>query len=101
MRSTAVGLILTMLPGIALAAEASRASADHEIAAAKVFIDQAAALNDQWTPTIAAFKAAKAAEQKGDFPAAETQAKQARMFAELSIKQATAQKKLWRNEVVH
>lgn len=101
MRSAAIGLILAMLPGIALAAEVSKARADHEIAAAKASIDRAAALGDQWTATITAFKAAKAAEQKGDFSAAETQAKQARKLAELSIRQATVQKKLWRNEVVH
>jgi hypothetical protein len=101
MRRATIGLILAMLPSIALSAEASKASADHEIAAAKSSIDQAAALGDQWTATMTAFKTAKAAEQKGNFSAAEAQAKQARVLAELSIKQATAQKKLWRNEVVH
>lgn len=101
MRIVCLALILASLPAVGQAENATKASAEQGIAKAKVALLHAAALNDQWTATVAAFKAAQAAAQKGDYVAATTQAKRARMLAGLSIAQATAQQKLWRNEVVH
>ena len=100
MRRGFLALAVVMLPGIALATGASKSDADHEIAAAKTSIDRAAALNDQWTSTIAAFRAAKAAARKGDFAEASAQAKRARGLADVSIEQAIEQKKLWHDEAV-
>ena len=92
-------LIALALPIAALAGGATKASAAHEIALAKAKMHVAASMNDQWTATVASFKAARTAEQKGDFASAQAKAMQARKLAELSIAQATQQKKLWVNEV--
>lgn len=100
MKWAGIVLIVALLPVVAQAGHVSGASAHETIARAKVAIARAAALDDQWTATIAALKAAQAAEQRHDYDAAASKAIQARMLADLSIKQAVAQKKLWRNEVV-
>lgn len=94
-------MALLMLPVAAMADGATKASADQAIALAKAKMQTAATLNNQWTPTEAAFKQAEAAEQKGDFAMARKAAIRARQLAELSIGQATAQKKLWTDAVPH
>lgn len=100
MKIACLALILAVAPAVAQAANATKASADQAIAAAKTALGRAAKLDDQWTATVAAFKAAETAMQKRDYRTALTQAKLTRRLADLSIKQATAQKTLWRNEVV-
>ncbi|HEX7389479.1 MAG TPA: hypothetical protein VF286_05170 [Acidiphilium sp.] len=94
-------MMLLVLPGVAMADGATKAGADQDIALAKAKMQAAAALGNQWTPTEAAFKRAEAAEQKGDFAAAQKAAARARQLADLSIGQATAQKKLWTGAVPH
>ncbi|MDD2876085.1 MAG: hypothetical protein PHT60_02530 [Acidiphilium sp.] len=97
----AVLLSVMICPVVALAGSATKASADHAIASAQTKMKIAASNQDQWIATVDAFKAAKAAEQKGDFAIAEAEAKHAATLADLSIAQAKAQKKLWQNEIVH
>lgn len=92
-------LIGLTFPLAASAAGATRASAAHAIALAKAKLRVAASMNDQWTPTIAAFRQAEAAERKGDFATAQAKAMRARKLADLSIRQAETQRKLWVNEV--
>lgn len=100
MKIAYLALILAVAPGVAQAADATKAIADQAVAGAQTALGRATKLDDQWTATVAAFNAAETAMQKRDYSTALTQAKLARRLADLSIKQATAQKKLWRNEVV-
>lgn len=82
-----------------IAHAASKADAEHAIAAAATKMKVAASLNDQWTPTVSALKAAKHAATKQDYATAEEMAKKAKALATASIEQAHAQKHLWQNEV--
>lgn len=92
----AAGAALTF--GVAHAA-GSKADAEHAIVAAAAKMKVAASLNDQWTPTVAAFKAAKKAVAAQDYATAEARAKKAEALADASIGQARGQKNLWKNEV--
>ena len=62
---------------------------------------QAMHLDDGWLPTQAALKQARAAFAKHDNTVALAKARHAQMLARISITQAEAQKRLWRNEVPH
>ncbi|MBW4091514.1 MAG: hypothetical protein HIU82_10445 [Proteobacteria bacterium] len=70
------------------------------IGRAEAAAHEAAALHDQWTPTVATLRAARAAAAKGDNAAAIRLADQARHLANLSIRQVHAQRKLWHDAVV-
>lgn len=96
-RAMVMALGAVLMVGIAHAA--SQADAEHAISAAAAKMKIAASLNDQWTPTVAAFKAAKKAVAAKDYAAAEIHAKKAEALAERSIEQARSQKHLWKNEV--
>lgn len=91
--TAALALALAAHP--AMAASGDNSAAKAAIAAAAAQMKIAAGLGDQWTPTVARFKAARAAEAKGDFAAAETAARQAEALAKASIVQARGQQKLW------
>ncbi|MDA8051679.1 MAG: hypothetical protein M0002_17040 [Rhodospirillales bacterium] len=91
---------LALLPAAALAGDATSAGAQQAIAAAEAKISAAAAMQNQWFATMAAFRAAKAAERKGDYAAAEAAAAEAGKLADLSIAQARRQKALWQSEAV-
>lgn len=92
---------IILMPLIAMAQSATKAEAAHAISSAATRIKQAGALDDQWIATLAAFKEAKQAQRNGDFAMAQDKAMQAEKLATLSIAQATAEKKLWVDEVVH
>ncbi|KDM68491.1 MULTISPECIES: hypothetical protein [Acidiphilium] len=98
MKRMAWVLAATVL-GLGIAHAAGKDDAARAIAAAAAKMKTAAALEDQWTPTVAAFKAAKAADAAGDYAKAEASAKRAEALAAASIAQARSQKHLWRNEV--
>ncbi len=102
MRKTliAVSAMMVLVPFLAQAGGPSKAVAAKAISNAAARIKIAEGMNDQWLSTLAAFKAAKAAEAKGDFALAQSKAMTAETLANLSIQQATVQKKLWVNEVV-
>jgi uncharacterized protein HemY len=100
-----VGIMLAALTASAFAAQtkapaAGKASAKAALSQAESAARQAATMNDQWTPTAAALKAARAAFKTGDYAKAQRLAAQAAKFAGLSVEQARQQKKLWRSEVV-
>lgn len=95
----AVTMMVAATLGFGVAHAASRSDADHAIAAAAAKMKIAAALNDQWTPTVSAFKAARKAAADKDYATAEAKAKRAEALAEASIKQAHSQKHLWKTEV--
>ncbi len=81
------------------AAAAVQPDAAAAIARAEAAAQEAAALRDQWTPTIAALHAAHAAAAKGDTAAARRFADRATLLAGLSIRQAREQAQLWRSAV--
>ena len=85
--------------GLGVAHAAGKVDAARAIAGAAAKMKIAAALDDQWTPTIAAFKTAKAADAAGDYAKAEASAKRAEALAAASIAQARSQKRLWQNAV--
>lgn len=103
MRKTALMAVAAIMiaPLMAQAGGPSQANSAKAIASAAARIKIAAGMNDQWLATLAAFKAAKAAQAKGDFALAQSKAMTAETLANLSIQQASAQKKLWVNEVVN
>lgn len=92
----AAGAALLMI-GVAHAA--SKADAEHAIATAKADMKVAAGMNNQWTPTVSAFKKAEKAMAAKKYDSAEAHAKKARGLALASIDQAREQKHLWKNEV--
>ncbi|OYV55429.1 MAG: hypothetical protein B7X09_05985 [Acidiphilium sp. 21-66-27] len=96
-RINCVLVAATFCLGVAHAA--GKDDAARAIAAAAAKMKTAATLDDQWTPTVASFKAAKAAEATGDYANAEATAKRAAALAAASIAQARSQKRLWRNAV--
>ncbi|MGC9269423.1 hypothetical protein [Acidiphilium sp.] len=83
----------------AQAATASKADAAKAISTAAATMKTAASYDNQWLETVADFKAAKAADAKGDYSTAVKKADRADTLAKLSINQSKAQKKLWQNEV--
>jgi hypothetical protein len=95
-----VGAAMVLIPFWAQAGGASKVTAAKAIASAAARIKIAEGMNDQWLATLAAFKASKAAQAKGDFTLAQSKAATAEKLANLSIQQATMQKKVWVNEVV-
>ena len=84
--------------GLGIAHAAGKDDAARAIAGAAAKMKTAGALDNQWTPTVAAFKAAKAADAAGDYAKAEASAKRAEALAAASIVQAHSQKHLWQNE---
>jgi Tfp pilus assembly protein PilE len=90
-------VLLVTVP--AWAASVSKSDAAKAISAAAATMKTAASYDNQWLETEADFKAAKAAEAKGDFALAKHKADRADTLAKLSIGQSKAQKKLWQNEV--
>jgi hypothetical protein len=90
-------IALAAVPAVAGGQPDAAAAITRAEAAAK----EAAALHDQWTPTIAALHAARAAAARGDTAAALRFADRAELLAGLSIRQAREQQHLWRNAVPH
>jgi hypothetical protein len=93
--------LIVSVAGFATAAFAATAD-DYKAAATKAeaAIKEAHALRNEWTTTLAAMKAAKAAADAGKFDEAIKHAQQAEALANGSIAQSKEQEKLWRDAVV-
>ena len=93
-------LVAALLAASPALAAADAAGAQAALVRAEAAATVAAGLHDQWTPTVAALAAARAAAAKGDDAAAIRLADDAHRLATLSIQQAGAQQKLWPAAVV-
>lgn len=100
MRRGILALTVATMLAPTMAVAATKTDAEAAIAAARKTEKAAGAVQNQWLPTETALKMAAKALAAGKYDEATATAKRAQALAELSIRQAREQDKLWRNEVV-
>ena len=85
---------------IAPALAASETDYKAAYAAAEAANKEAAALRNQWLPTVTTLADAKKAGDAGDFDKAVASAKEAEALAKASVFQAKSEKELWKDEAI-
>ena len=100
MKAAAITLLAVITAGGPVWA-ASQQNFTATYAAAESAQQRAMVLQNAWTATAAALKAAKTAAAAQDYDRALDLAKKAEAMAKVSIEEAKEQKTLWRQAVVH
>lgn len=101
LRSAAI-IILTASLGLPFAANAATSQTDYQAAYEQALAvhKKAGTLDNQWTTTGKALKAAQAAAGQGDYDKATMLAGKAKALAQLAVDQAQNQEQAWKKAVV-